>query len=531
MKNIKLNHIRQSEELDTLHAELKDVLEKRINLDMQSPEGKPLNITNNLLQRLSLFAGLSITKKREKLVVEDVKLKSSHNFHDTVFSRNNLANLWSALLKLRYNDLPIDWESNPEKSRVINYEMIQGAQLLLQEDNVEEWLMSSHLGSSKGATYGAIPQLNLNIGVYEDEIEAYLDINGKDIPNTQILIAGTTGSGKSNLLAVLIHELRKASVETSYPVNFLLFDYKGEFSDPANSAWLNLFEVDKSIILNPIEKPLPFSPFKDFTHKHQNEINLYATELSQALLALDSTKISAKMSNRLAEAVISAYKLTKKKPVNFQLILSEYRENLSPKEAQNGDSITSVLNQLIRSRIFSDEDRMDLVKNSAIIKMDAFPKDGVLAKAIVYFTISKLNLFYESLPKQAVGKDFVEIRHYTIIDEAHYMLDFDNKPLRNLIAVGRNKGLSIILATQNMDSFKSSHFDFYANAQYPLIMKQQSMNDRVIKDLFGVTGNEFHEIKEAISNLQKGELLLKDTTAALLGMGKKYKKIKVTHLI
>ena len=31
----------------------------------------------------------------------------------------------------------------------------------------------------------------------------------------------------------------------------------------------------------------------------------------------------------------------------------------------------------------------------------------------------------------------------------------------------------------------SKHFDFYANAQYPLIMKQQTINDAVLKDLFG----------------------------------------------
>ena len=111
------------------------------------------------------------------------------------------------------------------------------------------------------------------------------------------------------------------------------------------------------------------------------------------------------------------------------------------------------------------------------------------------------------------------------------MLGFDNKPLRDLIAVGRNKGLSIILATQNMDSYKSEYFDFYANAQYPLIMKQQSINDGVIKDLFGVSGNEFQEIKQAISGLLKGELIIKNPTAITLGMGKKYKKIKVSHLI
>ena len=164
--------------------------------------------------------------------------------------------------------------------------------------------------------------------------------------------------------------------------------------------------------------------------------------------------------------------------------------------------------------------------------MDSFPKDGPIAKAIVYFIISKLNNIYETLPKQVVSDDYVQIRHFTIIDEAHYMLDFDNRPLRNLIAVGRNKGLSIILATQNMDQFKSKHFDFYANAQYPLIMKQQSIADGVIKDLFGVAGREFQEIKSEIAALQKGELIIKDTTLAALGIsGKSYKKINVTHLI
>lgn len=80
-------------------------------------------------------------------------------------------------------------------------------------------------------------------------------------------------------------------------------------------------------------------------------------------------------------------------------------------------------------------------------------------------------------------------------------------------------------------SFKSKYFDFYANAQYPLIMKQQSITDSIIKDLFGVSGNEFNEIKEAISGLKLGELILKNPTAFELGMGNKYKKIQTTHLI
>lgn len=259
--------------------------------------------------------------------------------------------------------------------------------------------------------------------------------------------------------------------------------------------------------------------------------DLYSFTMANALCAIDSAKISANMSNRLSEAIINAYKANDATPITFEAILNNYVKLQSDKDKDKDDSVKSVFKQLIRTNLFTNEDQIDLIKDCYVIKMDAFPKDGPIAKAIVYFVISKLNLIYEKLPKQAVNDECVELRHFTIIDEAHYMLGFDNKPLRDLIAIGRNKGLSIILATQNMDSYKSDYFDFYANAQYPLIMKQQSINDVVIKDLFGVSGKEFQEIKEAIAGLQKGELIIKDTMALVLGMGKKYKKIKVTHLI
>ena len=131
-----------------------------------------------------------------------------------------------------------------------------------------------------------------------------------------------------------------------------------------------------------------------------------------------------------------------------------------------------------------------------------------------------------------MGAGVVELRHFTIIDEAHYMLDFDNQPLRNLVAVGRNKGLSIILATQSLDAYQSEHFNFLTNAQYPLLMKQQTVSDRLLKDVFGVSaGTELTELKQALNDLQKGEMLIKNPNAAALGVGRRFKKIQVTHLI
>lgn len=531
MEAIKLINIRVAEEVQSLLSDLKTAIEEKINLFEYTGDIKPAVVSNNLMQRLSLMAGLFQKEQRNIQQIEEIRLTQSSHFHDTLFTRNNLSNLWSALLKLRYPNEKIDWNNNPLKSKIINFELIKGATFLLSDNNLDEWLQNSTSKTKGLQSGGKLPWINLLIGKFEDDIPAYLNINGLDIPNTQILISGSTGSGKTNLLAVLLHQIRESTIETQYPVNFLLFDYKGEFSDPEHRNWLSLFETDSNNIIDPINQPLPFAPFKDFTGKSQNEINLYATELSNALLSLDRAIISANMSNRLSEAVIKSYEKTDQKPIDFELIYDAYSKLQSEKETDKMDSVKSLLSQLIRSNLFSAENESNLIQNSLIIKLDSFPKDGALAKAIVYFTISALNNLYEKLPVQIKSEECVQIRHFTIIDEAHYMLDFDNSPLRNLIAVGRNKGLSLILATQNMESFKSKFFDFYANAQYPLIMKQQTINDKVIKDLFGVSGNEFQEIKNEISNLRKGEVILRNPTASLLGMGKKYKKIMVSHLI
>ena len=509
MSIINFSNTRQMEGLFDAINPIKELIESKINLSRTADREKRINLNQNQnkVMRICFIVGLSLPTKRSIDDYKDIQLSvSSIRITPSFFTMHDLSTLYSALLKLRYADLNIDWTQNATLSRIIAAEMLRGRDYLMADNNLDSFLYAMN---NKVAMAKDIPVLNLLIGNYGDEeMEATLDINSRSITNSQIIIAGATGSGKTNLLAVLIQQFRMLSTESQYPVNFLLFDYKGEFSDIQNNHWLSLFDVDRSCILDPLTQPLPFTP---------------------ALCSIDRVSASANMNNRLSEAIVEAYKSTNGAPISFELMLKCYQSRM--KDANNDDSISSVLKQLVNAHIFESEDKVSLIDDSYIIKMDGYPKDGPIAKAIVYFLMSKLNNIYELLDKQAVNDEVVQIRHFSIIDEAHYMLDFDNRPLRNLIAVGRNKGLSIILATQNMSSFKSKGFDFYANAQYPLIMKQQTIDDKVIKDLFGVSGQELQEIRTAIAGLQKGELIIKDQMAFALGMGNKYKKINVTHLI
>jgi hypothetical protein len=229
------------------------------------------------------------------------------------------------------------------------------------------------------------------------------------------------------------------------------------------------------------------------------------------------------MQDNLAQAIIEAYKYNHKKPITFEAILENYL-GLSGRE----DSVSSMLNMLIRSKLFSEQDAAPLLQSSYIINLKNFPSTGTMTKAIVYFLISKINAQAQALPPQRKDQQSVELRHFTVIDEAHNMLYFDNQPLRKLLNEGRSKGVSVIFATQNMNDYKTEHFDFYTNAQYIFLMKQQSVSDSLLKNIFGVSGGtELQEARQALNNLKKGEILFKNTENIELGIGAPYKKLKV----
>lgn len=77
--------------------------------------------------------------------------------------------------------------------------------------------------------------------------------------------------------------------------------------------------------MDPVEKPLPFTPFKDFLNRPIQEVNLYSTEMANALCSLDRASISANMSNRLSEAIVNGYKRTQGRPISFDIMLTEYQ--------------------------------------------------------------------------------------------------------------------------------------------------------------------------------------------------------------
>jgi len=220
---IALDNIRQAEGLANDIAPLKERLERRMNLTRQVDGGQNIVLTLNKVMRICLIASLSQADKRS---VDDldaiVMSKTSQRIMPSFFTKDNRKPLFSALLKLRYKDCEVDWTNTSIVGRIVAKEMYRGIKFLSEEENLNAFLYAENNRRHGG---NDIPALDLQIGEYGEDMPAELSINSKAVSNAQILVAGTTGSGKTNLLAVLIQQFRSLSTETPYPVNFLLFDF------------------------------------------------------------------------------------------------------------------------------------------------------------------------------------------------------------------------------------------------------------------------------------------------------------------
>ncbi len=92
------------ENFNTEFAPLKDKIESLINLSRSAGNERRYSILNNKLMRICLLVGLSTPGKRDVKTVEAIKLQKGSRFQASFFTHQELAPLYSALIKLRYND-------------------------------------------------------------------------------------------------------------------------------------------------------------------------------------------------------------------------------------------------------------------------------------------------------------------------------------------------------------------------------------------------------------------------------------------
>lgn len=169
---VALDNIRQAENISGDLMPLKEKIEERINLSTSVGKEKRISLNNNKVMRIALLVGLGLSDRRSLEGIDNIKLStSSIRIPSSFFTYDNLRSLFSAMIKLRYNDLHVDWQDNALISRIIAKEMYRGRDYMLKDGNIDKFLLSTTNGRH---TSGNIPALKLVIGDYGDDMPAEL---------------------------------------------------------------------------------------------------------------------------------------------------------------------------------------------------------------------------------------------------------------------------------------------------------------------------------------------------------------------
>lgn len=113
MSIINFSNTRQMEGLFDAINPIKELIESKINLSRTADREKRINLNQNKVMRICFIVGLSLPTKRSIDDYKDIQLSvSSIRITPSFFTMHDLSTLYSALLKLRYADLNIDWTQN-----------------------------------------------------------------------------------------------------------------------------------------------------------------------------------------------------------------------------------------------------------------------------------------------------------------------------------------------------------------------------------------------------------------------------------
>ncbi len=324
----------------------------------------------------------------------------------------------------------------------------------------------------------------------------------KNSPNPHVLITGTSGAGKTQLMKTISAELSK------YNIPLIIFDKTGEYKELLENNKGEIIDFDENIKINPL------------ILENQRPVDI-ANEIVSIFDKIFNKGLGPKQENMLREIILESYMRrgigentitsTPNNSPTFedikQILYKKYIEN--PKDNEiNG--IIARLNIFFDSQIFSGERGINfsnLLKPGITIidlskLLGGFGSDE-LVRAVIIFISKKLWDYLYSL--KPVNKP--ELRVILILDEGHYYT-FDGSPIDQMIREGRKYGLSVILASQNLKDFKENVIN---NTALKIALKVEDPSDkRKIMDTFMVKENMLPNEKfDALIKWEKNLKLMK----------------------
>lgn len=325
----------------------------------------------------------------------------------------------------------------------------------------------------------------------------------KKLSHPNMGIIGTMGTGKTQLARSIIAQLSKEGEHNvgKRPIGVLVFDYKGDYNGKDF-----LERVDGKCY----RTNFPFNPFKLIAVPGLEGVNLPAVTADTISDSFAKAyNLGVKQKSHIKDVIkdvyndygITADPSTWSRPVpTLNDVIESYFEKYDAK-----DSVYALFSSLNDYSIFTNDNSncvsiFEWLQGVRVIDLTIFPDD---TKRVIVSLI--LDLFYSEMKKLGASRTsgrYRELRAMIMVDEAHQFLSKEFNSLRRIISEGRMFGVGMILSTQNLSDFKSSHEDY---SQYILswaIHHVNSISKSELASVFGASDPHWQDYMDFINRAE-----------------------------
>jgi len=230
-----------------------------------------------------------------------------------------------------------------------------------------------------------------------------------------------------------------------------------------------------------------------------------ASRIKESVARVKESKLGGIQADLLREAILATLR---RRSDTFKPTLPDLAKALAneyEKKGRRPDELISTVNELTQFELFSPEQSpAEFFSNSWIIRL---PQDSTaeVRKLVINLTLDALDRWINSLQDSVVENGRRGIRHLTMLDEAHVILETRLPALDNLMRMSRSKGGVVMLVSQSPDDFEQAEDGFLDNMELTVAFATQAKPGATRR----IFGNQ-----AALVNLKVGEALCRIRTEA-----------------
>jgi DNA phosphorothioation-dependent restriction protein DptH len=335
--------------------------------------------------------------------------------------------------------------------------------------------------------------------------EVFFFPGNTELNQLNVGIVGDLGTGKTQLVQALIYQLRaNPGLNRGKSPNILIFDYKKDYSKP------EFVNATGARVVEPFDIPLNLFDTRDLLEPRNAWLERF--KFFSDVLAKIYSGIGPAQREKIKDAVRDAFNsCANGRSPTIGDVFEVYRRD----RGGSVDSPYAIMSDLVDGGYF-------VADSAKVVPFSEF-LDGVVVldlarvgsndQAKNMLVVVFLNLFYDHMlriqKQPVIGREpslrFVDTM--LLVDEAENIMRYDFEVLKRILLQGREFGVGVLLASQYLSHFRSSHENYLEPLLTWFIHKVPNIT---VKDLegIGLTGVN-SDLVDSIKSLACHECLFK----------------------